>query len=128
MLLCTHTVQLPVHALGVCHCYSAVYEDYKFVTSQDLEHLGLSHLVGTNLLKAYMHGYFMDLRLYSKVGWNGERKGIPQLNGEMKKGHADTHTHARTHARTHAYTHAHACSDAVYVHGTGAVHCGAVCI
>lgn len=28
---------------------------------------GLSHLVGTNLLRAYMHGYFMDVRLYHKV-------------------------------------------------------------
>ena len=30
--------------------------------------VGLSHLVGTNLLRAYMHGYFMDVRLYHKVG------------------------------------------------------------
>ena len=29
--------------------------------------VGLSHLVGTNLLRAYMHGYFMDVRLYHKV-------------------------------------------------------------
>ncbi len=29
--------------------------------------LQLSHLVGTNCLKAYMHGYFIDLRLYEKA-------------------------------------------------------------
>ena len=29
--------------------------------------LGLSHLMGTNLLRAYMHGYFIDMRLYHKV-------------------------------------------------------------
>ena len=29
--------------------------------------VGLSHLVGTNMLRAYMHGYFMDIRLYHKV-------------------------------------------------------------
>lgn len=34
-----------------------VYDDYKFVTKQDLENLGLEHLIGTNLLRAYMHGY-----------------------------------------------------------------------
>ncbi|CAI7990527.1 Nucleolar protein 10 [Geodia barretti] len=44
-----------------------VYDDYKFVTSSDLDTLGLSHLVGTNLLRGYMHGYFMDIRLYHKA-------------------------------------------------------------
>uniref|UniRef100_A0A665V4P2 Nucleolar protein 10 n=1 Tax=Echeneis naucrates TaxID=173247 RepID=A0A665V4P2_ECHNA len=46
---------------------STVYDDYKFVTRKDLENLGLSHLVGSSLLRAYMHGYFMDIRLYHKV-------------------------------------------------------------
>ncbi|XP_028417056.1 nucleolar protein 10-like [Dendronephthya gigantea] len=45
----------------------AVYDDYKFVTKQDLTSLGLSHLVGTNLLRAYMHGFFIDIRLYHKA-------------------------------------------------------------
>ena len=45
-----------------------VYDDYKFVTKQDLASLGLSHLIGTNLLRAYMHGFFIDIRLYHKVG------------------------------------------------------------
>ena len=44
-----------------------VYDDYKFVTSQQLESLGLSHLVGTSVLRAYMHGYFIDARLYNKA-------------------------------------------------------------
>lgn len=44
-----------------------VYDDYKFVTSHDLEELGLAHLVGTPLLRAYMHGYFVDLKLYHKA-------------------------------------------------------------
>ncbi|XP_071403082.1 nucleolar protein 10 isoform X1 [Centroberyx affinis] len=46
---------------------STVYDDYKFVTRKDLESLGLSHLVGSSLLRAYMHGFFMDIRLYHKV-------------------------------------------------------------
>lgn len=46
---------------------STVYDDYKFVTRKDLENLGLAHLVGSSLLRAYMHGYFMDIRLYHKV-------------------------------------------------------------
>ncbi|XP_077991295.1 nucleolar protein 10-like [Glandiceps talaboti] len=44
-----------------------VYDDYKFVTRKDLENLGLSHLIGSNLLRAYMHGFFMDIRLYHKA-------------------------------------------------------------
>ena len=28
---------------------------------------GLSHLIGTGLLRAYMHGFFMDMKLYHKV-------------------------------------------------------------
>ncbi|KAM9316404.1 nucleolar protein 10 [Gastrophryne carolinensis] len=46
---------------------STVYDDYKFVTKKDLEDLGLGHLIGSSLLRAYMHGYFIDIRLYHKV-------------------------------------------------------------
>jgi nucleolar protein 10 len=45
----------------------AIYDDYKFVTLKDLEELGLVHLIGTNLLRAYMHGFFIDKRLYNKA-------------------------------------------------------------
>ena len=74
----------------------AVYDDYKFVTTAELSSLGqlvywlvvcgtvavmmlllllcvcagLSHLVGSSLLRAYMHGYFMDMRLYHKASSN----------------------------------------------------------
>lgn len=44
-----------------------IYDDYKFVTKQELTELGLDHLEGTNLLKAYMHGFFVDMRLYQKA-------------------------------------------------------------
>lgn len=44
-----------------------IYDDYKFVTKQELEQLGLDHLEGTNLLRAYMHGFFIDIRLYNKA-------------------------------------------------------------
>lgn len=46
---------------------AAVYDDYKFVTKEELQKLGLTHLVGTSVLRAYMHGYFMDMRLYKKA-------------------------------------------------------------
>ncbi|XP_012542067.1 nucleolar protein 10 [Monomorium pharaonis] len=47
--------------------YDIIYDDYKFVTDKELDELGLSHLKGTNLLRAYMHGFFMDIRLYRKA-------------------------------------------------------------
>lgn len=45
----------------------SVYEDYQFVTMEDLEQLGASELVGTKFLHPYMHGYFMDHRLHAKL-------------------------------------------------------------
>ena len=45
----------------------SVYDDYKFVTDQELTTLGLSHLKGTNLLRAYMHGFFIHIKLYKKA-------------------------------------------------------------
>ncbi len=35
---------------------ATVYDDYKFVTRQELDGLGMSNLIGSNLLRAYMHG------------------------------------------------------------------------
>lgn len=46
---------------------AVVYDDYKFVTRKELEDLGLTNLIGSNLLRAYMHGFFIDIRLYHKA-------------------------------------------------------------
>ena len=39
----------------------------RFVTAADLDKLSLGHLVGTPLLRAHLHGYFLDNRLYKKA-------------------------------------------------------------
>ena len=44
-----------------------LYDDYRFVTKEDLDKLHLTHLIGTKMLRAYMHGFFMDNRLYGKA-------------------------------------------------------------
>ncbi|KAK0540223.1 Small ribosomal subunit biogenesis [Tilletia horrida] len=44
-----------------------VYEDFKFVDQAELERLNMSHLVGTSLLRPYMHGFFLSLSLYEKA-------------------------------------------------------------
>ncbi|KAB7495536.1 Nucleolar protein 10 [Armadillidium nasatum] len=45
----------------------ASYDDYKFVTENELTLLGLDTLIGTNCLRAVMHGYYIDMRLYNKA-------------------------------------------------------------
>eukprot|EP00605_Chrysophyceae_sp_TOSAG23-4_P000881 GSChrysophyteH1.ASY1.ANO1.972.1 assembled CDS len=46
---------------------NTVYEDYKFVTKAELAELGATALIGTPMLKGYMHGYFMEMKLYGKL-------------------------------------------------------------
>ncbi|KAK6115501.1 hypothetical protein DH2020_007770 [Rehmannia glutinosa] len=46
---------------------TTIYDDYKFLTKEDLARLNLTNLIGTNLLRAYMHGFFIDYRLYKKA-------------------------------------------------------------
>jgi ribosome biogenesis protein ENP2 len=44
------------------------YDNYKFLTLPELKTLNLSHLIGTtNLLRPYMHGYFVASRLYEEA-------------------------------------------------------------
>ena len=45
----------------------SLYEDYKFVTLNELDEIGGKSLIGTKMLKPYMHGYFIDWRLYKKL-------------------------------------------------------------
>lgn len=46
---------------------TTVYDDYKFVSRDEVQTLGIENLVGTPMLRAYMHGYFMDARLYREA-------------------------------------------------------------
>ncbi|EMR09482.1 hypothetical protein PNEG_02070 [Pneumocystis murina B123] len=41
-----------------------IYENYKFLTKNELKSLGLDHLIGSNVIRSYMHGFFIDFRLY----------------------------------------------------------------
>ncbi|KAH8704951.1 WD domain-containing protein [Talaromyces proteolyticus] len=47
---------------------TSVYDNYKFLTIPQLRSLNLDHLIGkTNLLRPYMHGYFVAQRLYEEA-------------------------------------------------------------
>lgn len=45
-----------------------IYDNYKFLTIEQLDSLNLSHLVGTtSLLRPYMHGFFVAQQLYEEA-------------------------------------------------------------
>eukprot|EP01068_Selenidium_serpulae_P013975 Selendium_serpulae@DN6033_c0_g1_i3.p1 len=45
----------------------AIFDNFQFVTRSTLEQMGADHLIGSEHVRAYMHGYFMDARLYKKL-------------------------------------------------------------
>jgi ribosome biogenesis protein ENP2 len=48
--------------------HTETYDNYKFLTMPELKSLSLDHLVGkTNLLRPYMHGYFVAAKLYDQA-------------------------------------------------------------
>lgn len=48
--------------------HTETYDNYKFLTLPELKQLSLSHLVGkSNLLRPYMHGYFVASKLYEQA-------------------------------------------------------------
>lgn len=62
-----------------------LYDDYKFLTMADLDKLKASHLVGTSMLKAYMHGYFMELRAYQKLLSVTDTDGFEEFQRQKKE-------------------------------------------
>ncbi|KAH3675819.1 hypothetical protein WICPIJ_009272 [Wickerhamomyces pijperi] len=45
----------------------SVYSNYRFITRDDVSKLNIAHLVGTKVLRSYMHGFFINTELYDKV-------------------------------------------------------------
>lgn len=49
----------------------ATYENYKFLTKAEMRQLNLDHLLssgkGASVIRPYMHGYFVDQRLYDEA-------------------------------------------------------------
>ncbi|KAJ3118027.1 Nucleolar protein 10 [Phlyctochytrium bullatum] len=76
-----------------------LYDDYKFVTRAELTRLGLDHLVGTNILKAYMHGFFVDLRLYQKAKAIADPFEYEQYRKEMIQKRKEKEQGSRIHVK-----------------------------
>ncbi len=62
---------------------NVVYDDYKFVTRSELDSLGLTHLIGSKSLRAYMHGYFVNVQLYMRAKQTSEPFAYEEF--KMKK-------------------------------------------
>lgn len=65
----------------------SVYENYKFVTREELETLGLAHLASSNsnMVRSYMHGFFMDLKLFNNVKVLLDKELLVKEKKELKK-------------------------------------------
>lgn len=46
---------------------ASVYSNYRFITKADVKKLSIEHLIGSKVLRAYMHGFFIDNSLYEKL-------------------------------------------------------------
>ncbi|KAL4470292.1 hypothetical protein ABPG74_011903 [Tetrahymena malaccensis] len=44
-----------------------VYDEFKFLSYEDLETLKATNLLGTPMLKPHLHGYLMHMKLYNKL-------------------------------------------------------------
>ena len=70
-----------------------IYDNYKFLTLPQLRNLNMDHLVGkTNLLRPYMHGYFVQQKLYEEArlianptSWEEERAKRVQQKIEKER-------------------------------------------
>lgn len=45
----------------------SIYSNFKFITRDEVVKLNLTHLIGSKVLRSYMHGFFINTELYDKV-------------------------------------------------------------
>ena len=77
-----------------------IYADFKFVTKQELAELGLDRLIGTNYLRAYMHGYFVDMRMYKKVKETLDPFAYENYKKDLVRAKLDAKAKTRIFAKT----------------------------
>merc|ERR1719342_687265 len=79
---------------------ATVYDDYKFVTKVELEELGLDHLIGSPLLRAHLHGYFMDIRLYRKAASAKPASALENMKKDMVRKQIEAQREGRVKIET----------------------------
>merc|ERR1711892_1211244 len=79
---------------------ATVYDDYKFVTLSELQDMGLDHLVGSLLLRAHLHGYFMDIRLYRKAASAKPANALENIKKDMVRKQIEAQREGRVKIET----------------------------
>jgi ribosome biogenesis protein ENP2 len=59
----------------------SVYQDLKYVTVEELQELGMQDLLGTDLLRPHLHGFFMKMSLYKKALEFYKQSSVTEGNG-----------------------------------------------
>lgn len=44
-----------------------IYDEFRFVTKDELEKINGSHLIGSKFLKSYLHGFILKAKFYNKL-------------------------------------------------------------
>ena len=60
-----------------------VFDEYKFVSKQEIYDLGCEGLINTKMLKEHMHGYLMHLKLFNKL--KSKMEGISYLEQRQQR-------------------------------------------
>ncbi|EMG47588.1 hypothetical protein G210_2008, partial [Candida maltosa Xu316] len=64
----------------------SIYSNYRFITRDEVTKLNLTHLIGSKVLRSYMHGFFIDTELYEKVNLIANPNSIrDQREREIRK-------------------------------------------
>jgi len=79
---------------------ATVYDDYKFVTLAELQEMGLDHLIGSSLLRAHLHGYFMDIRLYRKAASAKPANALENMKKDMVRKQIEAQREGRVKIET----------------------------
>jgi len=77
----------------------SVFDDYQFVTNDQLEQLGGTELIGSKFLRPYMHGYFMDHRLHAKLKAAAEPFAFEEYRKQRIREKVDAKRKMRTRVR-----------------------------
>lgn len=81
---------------------STIYDSFQFVSKEVLEQLHAEDLLGTKYLQPYMHGYFMDAKLYQKLKAASEPFKYEEYLHKQKLKEIDAKKPMRVTTKTHA--------------------------
>ena len=62
-----------------------IYNEFRFLTTEDLEKINAKHMIGTKFVKSYMHGFIMKAKLYEKLKAEAEPFDLEAYKQEALK-------------------------------------------